>query len=66
MPANLRKTKANFANASLESGSSASSAAMEARIDAVNWAEVHADLDAQGWGLRARLEPRCRVGVIGR
>jgi len=38
-----------------DSGSEASLAAIRARMDGVDWTEVHADLDAQGWAIVAKL-----------
>ena len=55
MPANPRKTKANGAPASPEAGSAASSAAIQARVEAVDWTKVYAELDAQGWAVVPKL-----------
>ena len=55
MRANLRQTKANGANTSPETGSAASSAAIQARVDAVDWTKVHAELDTQGWAVVPKL-----------
>jgi hypothetical protein len=38
-----------------DSGSEASLAAIRARVDGVDWTEVHADLDAQGWAIVPKL-----------
>jgi uncharacterized protein len=49
MPLELRKTTTRGLNTSPESGSEASSTAIRARVDGVDWTKVHADLDVQGW-----------------
>lgn len=54
MPANRRKTKVDDASIPTEPGPTAGWA-IEARIDAVDWAKVHADLDAQGWTALPKL-----------
>jgi hypothetical protein len=64
MPANPRKTKAGGANTSPETGSAASSAAIEARVDAVDWPKVHAELDAQGWAMVPKLLTHAEADAI--
>ena len=51
MPLHPCRAKTDVANMSPEIGSKASSAAIRARVDGVDWANVHADLDAQGWAV---------------
>jgi len=55
MPVNPRKTKANDANTSPENGPAASSAAILARVNTVDWTRVHGELDAQGWAVMPKL-----------
>jgi hypothetical protein len=54
MTFNARKGK-NAVGVSSATGSDAGSMAVEARVDAVEWAKVHADLDTQGWAITPRL-----------
>ena len=55
MGANPRKTKAKGADNAPGSGPAASTAAIEARVDAVDWTKVQAELDAQGWAVAPKL-----------
>jgi hypothetical protein len=55
MPAAPRKSKTDVANTCVEAASAISSAAIQARVDAVDWAKVHADLDTQGWAIVPKL-----------
>jgi hypothetical protein len=50
MAANPRDAKSSAAETS-----AANSPAIEARVDAVDWLKVHADLDAQGWAIVPKL-----------
>jgi hypothetical protein len=49
MPLGLRKTKTNDVKTSSETGLAASSTAIQAPVDGVDWTKVCADLDSQGW-----------------
>jgi uncharacterized protein len=55
MPPNLHKTKTNSVKTSSETGLAASSTAIPARVEAVDWTKVHADLDVQGWAIVPKL-----------
>src|SRR6185369_438753 len=55
MGANPRKTKAKGADNAPGSGPAASTAAIEARVDAVDWTMVQAELDVQGWAVAPKL-----------
>ena len=55
MPASSRKAKADSTIGSPEAGPAAISATIQARVEAVDWAGVHADLDAQGWAVVPEL-----------
>jgi len=55
MGANPRKTKAKGADNAPGSGPAASTAAIEARVDAVDWTKVQAELDVQGWAVAPKL-----------
>ena len=55
MSATSRKTKTNGTNTSPETGTGTRSSAIQARVDAVDWTKVHADLDAQGWAIVPKL-----------
>ena len=57
MPANPHKTKINDANTPPETG-------IEARVDAVDWTKVHADLDAQGWAVVPKLLTTSEADLI--
>jgi uncharacterized protein len=46
----MSATKSNGAKSSPDNAS-----AIEARVNAVDWTQVHADLDAQGWSVVAKL-----------
>jgi hypothetical protein len=43
------------ADLSAEFGSATSPTTIKARVDAVDWVKVHADLDAQGWAIAPKL-----------
>jgi hypothetical protein len=55
MPLDLCKRKTADTNTSPDSGSEASSTGIEARVDGVDWMNVHTDLDAQGWAIVRKL-----------
>jgi len=55
MALNPTKAKIDDADRSPGTAAAASSTAIEARVDAVDWTKVHADLDAQGWALARKL-----------
>jgi hypothetical protein len=55
MPANLRRAKAASSDTSFDARSAASSAAILARVEALDWPKVHADLDGQGWAVASQL-----------
>jgi hypothetical protein len=42
----------------------AGAATMEARLEAIDWSEVHADLDAQGWAVAPGLLTAAEAGLI--
>jgi uncharacterized protein len=50
-----RKAKTNGAITSPAAGSVRSSAVIQTRVDAVDWTNVHADLDAEGWAIVPKL-----------
>jgi hypothetical protein len=52
MPLNRRKVEADMG---CETGAQESTAAMQARVEAVDWTRVYADLDAQGWAIAPKL-----------
>jgi hypothetical protein len=64
MPATLRKTKINPASVLLETGPATCPRAIQARLDAVDWTKVHADLDAQGWAILPRLVTHAEADSI--
>jgi uncharacterized protein len=55
MPAVPRKAKVDDAIMPSETGSAAGATAIRARVDAVDWPKVYADLDAQGWAIVPKL-----------
>ena len=55
MRASPHRTKAEGASASAETGRTPSPAAIQARVDGVDWTKIHADLDAQGWAVVPKL-----------
>jgi uncharacterized protein len=55
MPATTRKTKTNGAKTSAHVRLAMSSSAIQARVEAVDWTRVHADLGAQGWAIAPQL-----------
>jgi len=55
MAAVAHKTSGESAGLTATAGSATNSATIEARVDAVDWAKLHADLDAQGWAVVPRL-----------
>jgi hypothetical protein len=57
MPLDLRKT-------SPKTRSAASSTAIQARVDGVDWTKVHAGLDAQGWAIVPKLLTHAEADVI--
>jgi hypothetical protein len=55
MDFDLSKAEADSADLSTVSGSVTSPMRIEARVDAIDWVKVHADLDAQGWAIAPKL-----------
>ena len=55
MVAIAHKTPSESAELTPERGAATSSATIQARVDAVDWTRLHADLDAQGWAVVPRL-----------
>jgi hypothetical protein len=55
MATNPRTMKSDYLGKSPETGPGISSAAIQARVDSVDWAKVNADLDAQGWAVVPKL-----------
>jgi len=51
----LRKAAADAAGLSAECGSVTSAMTIEARLDAIDWAGVYGDLDAQGWAIASKM-----------
>lgn len=47
--------KAHTADPAATSGSAAKAMTIEARVDAIDWVKIHADLDAQGWAVAPKL-----------
>jgi hypothetical protein len=66
MPATLRKTMTNGANTSAQAGAAMNALAIQARMDAVDWTMVHADLDAQGWAIVPMLLTHPEADSIAR
>ena len=64
MPATLRKTKADDASTHVGAGSAMSPTAIRARVDAVDWAKIHTDLDAQGWAIVPKLLTHAEAASI--
>jgi hypothetical protein len=60
MPENLRTAKANNSRMSPETRS----ASVRARVDAVDWRKIHADLDSQGWGVVPQLLTHAEADLI--
>jgi hypothetical protein len=55
MPSSRRETKADDAGPYPQTASRTVSAAIESRVDNIDWAKVRADLDVQGWAIVPRL-----------
>lgn len=55
MPATARKSKTNGPDMAAETCSARSSTGIQARVDAVDWTKVLAELDAQGWAVVPKL-----------
>jgi uncharacterized protein len=64
MTSHLPRVQTDHANASPEIEPEARSAAIQARVDDVNWTKVHADLDAQGWAVVAKLLTHAEADAI--
>jgi uncharacterized protein len=64
MAATLRKMKINEANMCAPGGPAADAAAIRARVDAVDWTRVHAELDAQGWAIVPHLLTHLEADAI--
>lgn len=58
MSVNRRKMRMDEVSTSKETGLAAGSAAIEARLDGMDWTRVHADLDVQGWAVVPELLTR--------
>ena len=52
--------KAHTADPAATSGSAAKAMTIEARVDAIDWVKIHADLDAQGWAVVPSSSPMRR------
>lgn len=61
MSASLRGTRPSSGD---RPGIGGSSAAMRERLDGVDWTKVHADLDAQGWTVIAKLLSPAEAGLV--
>ena len=55
MATDPREAKTDDAGTSPETRPGASSTAIQARVDGMDWTKVHADLDAQGWAVVPKL-----------
>ncbi|MBV8192195.1 MAG: 2OG-Fe(II) oxygenase [Alphaproteobacteria bacterium] len=55
MTLSSRKRKIDAVDASPDAGSTFDPAGLQARVGAVDWPRVHADLDVQGWAIAAKL-----------
>jgi len=55
MAAIAHKTPRNSTDPSPEARSATRSTTIQARVDAVDWVKLHADLDAEGWAVVPRL-----------
>lgn len=64
MSLNLSKTKTRSANTPVETGLATSSAAIQARVDGVDWTRIHADLDSQGWAIVPKLLTHAEADFI--
>jgi uncharacterized protein len=64
MSANLRKTKANGGNTPPEPEAGSSATAIQARVDGVDWTQVQADLNAQGWAVVPKLLTHAEADLI--
>ena len=59
-----RKRKAEVADTSREAGPAANSTEIQRRVDAVDWTQVNADLDAQGWAIAPKLLTHAEADFI--
>jgi uncharacterized protein len=64
MTLKLRKSSTNGVNTALPAAAATSSAAIQARIAAVDWAKVQVDLDTQGWAIVPKLLTRAESDLI--
>src|SRR5262245_34438554 len=64
MPLDLRKTRTNGPKTFAETGSAANSTTIQVRVEGVDWAKIHADLDAQGWAIVPKLLTHAEADFI--
>lgn len=64
MVASLRKMNINGTDAASATGPATDAAPIEARIDALDWKRIYADLDAQGWAVVPRLLTDAEAGSV--
>ena len=64
MSAGPRGTDADGAEIAPENAAGAAPGAIQARVDRVEWARVHTDLDAQGWALARTLLTSAEADAI--
>jgi uncharacterized protein len=64
MSANSHSTKINDVGLTTETESAAISLPIKARVDAVDWTKVHADVDGQGWSVIPKLMSEVEADLV--
>jgi uncharacterized protein len=64
MSANSHSTKINDVGLTTETASAAISSPIIARVDAVDWTKVHADVDSQGWSVIPKLMSELEADLV--
>jgi len=64
MSANSHSTKINDVGLATETASAAISSPIIARVDAVDWTKVHADVDSQGWSVIPKLMSEVEADLV--
>jgi uncharacterized protein len=64
MSANSHSTKINDVGLTTETASAAISSPIKARVDAVDWTKVHADVDGQGWSVIPKLMSEVEADLV--
>jgi hypothetical protein len=66
MPSSRPETKTAAAGTHPQTASRAVSAAIDSRVDNIDWAKVRADLDVQGWAVAPQLLTRTEADSVAR